>query len=225
MKHPTLIVATVAALGLAASAAPAAVVAGYAFTGNSLAPTTVDANADATSISGSPTVNNQPTSVVTTATNVGYATQPVLVASRASSTEATVPANVYFTFTVTADDGSELDLDSLTFDVARGGGATPRTYDVYTSVDNFATSLTGGPVVVGTQRPTFTAASVDLSGAAYQDLDAITFRVRVYAPDPGQSVDFDNVNLNGDVSAVAVPEPAGVGAAGAASLMLLRRRR
>ena len=57
----------------------------------------------------------------------------------------------------------------------RGGGSTPRGYDVRSSVDNFAATL--GTADVPTARPAFTAVSIDLSGSAFQNLAAITFKI------------------------------------------------
>ncbi len=207
-------------------AASADIIAAYDFgtpSASTLGATTIDDDATATSFTGSPTVNGQATSVVGTSQNQGYPDEPFFIISRASTTEGSDPANVYFEFTVAADAGFELDLTSLDFDAARGGGATPRTYDIFTSVDGFATSVTGGPVELVTARPNFTPISIDLTDAAYQDLSTITFRVNIFAPNPGQNIDFDNVVVNGTVA--AVPEPAAMSAVGAGLMLVGLRRR
>jgi hypothetical protein len=185
------------------SRAQGAIIARYEITGSSLAATTVDPNATAGNITPSPTVNNQLTSVLTFVTGVGYpaASEPAIGAQRANTTEANTPANVYFSFTVSANPG--MNLSSLAFNAAKGGGANPRVYDVLSSVDAFATSLTGGPVTLTTQRPNFTPVSVNLSAAPFQGLSSITFRVHFFTPDPTQNVDFDDITLNGTV----IPEP------------------
>jgi hypothetical protein len=206
-------------------AARGAVIAQYAFTGATLNrnATTVDPNATAGSITDSPTVNGNPTSVLIRTTGVGYTGEPNLSAARANFAESSDRANVYFTFTVDANAGYELDLSSLTFNVAQGGGtALTRDYDVRSSADGFATSLTG-VVPIPTVRPTWTAVTVPLSGGAFQDLTSpITFQVRIFTPTVSQNVDFDDITVNGTVAAVPEPNSLAVLAIGAC---MLRRRR
>ena len=152
-----------------------------------------------------PTVNSNPTVVLTRTTGVSYATEPVLSAARANFNESSVRDNVYFTFSASPDSGYKLDLSSLAFNVARGGASTPRDYDIRTSLDTFATSLTG-IVAINTARPAFTPVSVNLSGGQFQGLTSpITFQVRFFTAGISQNVDFDDITLNGEV--VAVPEP------------------
>jgi hypothetical protein len=169
-------------------------------------------------------VNNQPTSVLTFVTGVGYATEPSLGAQRANTNEAGTRSNVYFTFAVAPNAGYEINLSSLAFNVARGGASTVRDYDIRSSLDGFANSLTG-IVAINTARPVFTPVSLDLSAAQFQSLTSpVTFQVRFFTPTVAQNVDFDDITLNGAV--VPVPEP------GSAVLILttiggwmIRRRR
>ena len=185
--------------------------------------TTVATDVTAGNITDSPTVNGNPTSVLVRTTGVGYATEPVLSAARANFNESSVRDNVYFTFSVAANAGNELDLSSLTFNVARGGAATPRDYDIRTSLDGFATSLTG-IVAINTARPTFTAVSVDLSAAQFQNLTSpMTFQFRFFTAGVSQNVDFDDITLNGAV--VAVPEPNTLAVLAIAGGWMFRRRR
>jgi hypothetical protein len=193
----------------------------YSFTGNTLSATTVDPNATAGSITGSPNVNNQPTSVLTFVTGVGYATEPSLGAQRANTNEAGTRSNVFFTFTVAPNAGYDLNLSSLTFNVARGGASTVRDYDVRSSLDGFATSLTG-VVPINTARPVFTPVSIDLSAPQFQLLvSPLTFQVRYFTPTVSQNVDFDDITLNG----VVVPEPSSAALALATiGTWMIRRR-
>jgi hypothetical protein len=103
----------------------------------------------------------------------------------------------YFQFTVTAKAGSSLNLTSLTFDCARGGGATPRGWALLSSVDGYANPIDTQDVL--TQRATFTNFKVDLSGASFQQLSTVTFRMYVYVPAAGQSLEYSNLTLNGKV--------------------------
>jgi hypothetical protein len=203
-----------------------AIIAQYAFTGTTLnrSATTVANDATAGNITDSPTVNGNPTSVLVRTTGVGYATEPVLSAARANFNESSTRANVYFTFTVSANAGKELDLSTLAFNVAQGGGtALQRDYDVRTSLDNFATSLTG-IVPIPTVRPTFTPVSVNLSGAPFQDLTTpLTFQVRFFTPGVSQNVDFDDITVNGTVAAAPEPSSLTVLAVGACILRRWRR--
>jgi hypothetical protein len=207
-------------------AARGAVVAQYSFTGATLNrnATTVDSNATAGSITDSPTVNGNPTSVLIRTTGVGYTGEPNLSAARANFAESSDRANVYFTFTVDANAGYEFDLSSLTFNVAQGGGtALTRDYDVRSSANGFATSLTG-VVPIPTVRPNWTAVTVPLAGAQFQDLTSpITFQVRFFTPTVSQNVDFDDITVNGIVA--AVPEPHTAAALAVAGACMLRRRR
>jgi len=201
-----------------------AIITQYAFTGATLnrSATTVDGNVTAGNITDSPTVNGNATSVLIRTNGVGYPSE-VLSAARANFNESSVRANVFFTFTVSPNAGMELDLSSLTFNVAQGGGtASTRDYEVRSSVDNFATSLTN-IVLIPTVRPTFTPVSVTLSAAPFQNLTApVTFQVHFFTPGVSQNVDFDDITLNGTVS--AVPEPHGLAMLSAACAWMLRRR-
>jgi hypothetical protein len=130
---------------------------------------------------------------------------------------AAVANNKYFEFTLTPR--FELDLESLTFNVARGGGSTPRGVVVRSSIDNFAADLFSADIA--TARPTFTPVNIDLSGPAYQNLmDPITFRIYSYSTGAGASLDYDDITVNG-----VIPEPASVALAMCACLVLARRRR
>jgi hypothetical protein len=167
--------------------------------------TTVATNVTAGEITDAPIVFSHPMVVLARATDIGYATQPVLAASRAPWDEANLIENVYFSFVVSPDSGYELNLDELTFNVARGGAATPRVYDVRSSVDGFAASLVAGPVEILTQRTTWTPVSIDLSGAAFQNLTSpLAFRLHYMGQvgQFGQNIDFDEITVNGTVAVV-----------------------
>jgi hypothetical protein len=103
----------------------------------------------------------------------------------------------YFTFQVTANAGVSLNLANLTFDVARGGSATPRGYVVLSDVDGFTNPIDSEDVP--SVRPDLTTFTIDLSGPSYQGLAEVTFRIYAYTPSGGQSVEFSNLTLNGTV--------------------------
>ncbi len=114
-----------------------------------------------------------------------------------------VAGNRYFEFTVTPDSGMLLDLSALTFDAGRGGVSAARGWGIATSLDGFATVIDSSePGHVPAQRPDMTPFSVDLTGADFQGITgAVTFRIYVYSPNAGNTVEFDNFNLEGAVRA------------------------
>jgi autotransporter-associated beta strand protein len=184
-------------LVFAPRAASAAIVDSYNF-GTAipgvLTPTTFDPNVTATSIS--PDTGLQPLDLTSPATAPPSAPYLRTVFNAVTPTEAAAFANNSdFKFTVTANAGFAIGLQSLVFDAMRGGGSTPRGFAVRSSADNFSTVLLTADVP--TVRPTFTNYVVDLSGAAFQNLSTITFKIYCYSPATGSSMDYDNFVLNG----------------------------
>ncbi len=114
-----------------------------------------------------------------------------------------VSTNAYLSFTVTPADAANglLNLSSLTLKAESGGASTPRGFNVRSSVDNYATDLMGtGSADIATVRPNLVSFSANLTGAAFQNLPTITFRVYAYTPSTGQSIDFDDIVLSGFVA-------------------------
>lgn len=192
-----------------------------------LAPTTLAPNVTGTSLVKGGSVN------AITNTDDFYASKPLISLSRSNDTA----AQVYFQVTINAAPGYELDLDSFTFDGAKGGAAAPRTYEVHSSVGGLAISTdptTPGQVLAtgafaGTRgaagsTATLPTINVDLSAPAYDELSTLTMRVFFYTPTVSQNIDIDNLTFNGSV--VAVPEPAtcAAGLALAAAAVIRRRR-
>src|SRR5262249_43499998 len=117
-----------------------------------------------------------------------------------------VNTGTYWGFTVTPNAGFRMNFTSFTFDGARGGDATPRTWYLNSSVAGFSVNSAIASADVPTVRPTLTNFTVDLSGAQFQGLiNPVEFRMYVSTPTNGQSLEFDNVTLLGTVT--AVPEP------------------
>lgn len=179
-------------------------------------PTTTDGNLVATAVQDtSNKVGIEISSAATTPAGAPF--NRVDPQGNATSAAQAITNAVFFSFTVTPN--ASMSLTDLQFDAARGGGGTPRGYDIRSSVDNFATDL--GTADLATVRPTYTHVTIDLSGAAFQNLTTpTTFRFYVYSPGGGSSVDFDNIVLNG----AATPEPASLSLVGLGGLTLLRRR-
>ena len=134
----------------------------------------------------------------------------------------------YFTWTVAAQPGGKLNLSSLDFNSARGGGdpaTQTRGFRLYATPNGGAFNFSDTPVLtVANETGTRTAPiarSADLSGAAFQGVDSVAFRYYPLTPANGNTMDFSGMNLVGTV----VPEPACLAAAGLLGLVVRRRRR
>ena len=98
----------------------------------------------------------------------------------------------YFEFTLTADSGFVLDMTSITFGIGRSSTG-PRSWEWRSSVDGYASTITtysavnagltqsGGVLTNPDLNSSWTGNILDLSGAAFQDLNTITFRFYGYA--------------------------------------------
>lgn len=133
----------------------------------------------------------------------------------------------YLTWTVSAAPGHILDLTSLAFDSARGGGdpATQvRRFELYAEVDGGAFAFGDVPLLaIDNETGTRTAPVprlADLSGETFQGISSITFRYYPLTPATGNTMDFGTVTLNG---LAVIPEPAGLSLLGLAGIALLRR--
>ncbi|GAB4253942.1 MAG: hypothetical protein OHK005_20980 [Candidatus Methylacidiphilales bacterium] len=132
----------------------------------------------------------------------------------------------YMSFSLTLSgsiDPSVAALVGIEFDLAKGGYTGPRgvevTYRIGTS--GFFTSLntTAVPTNVPDEYGRFSFILV--SPAALTSGDVIEFRLRGYAPGPGQAILVDNVTI----TATAIPEPSTFALILAAGGMLLFFRR
>jgi len=97
----------------------------------------------------------------------------------------------YATFTLTST--TPMDLTSLTFGGAYGQFSNPAGFAVESSVDGFASYVSGA---FTTQSPTFSNQTVNLSGASFQGLSSITFRIFSYVKNSGV-VQFHPFTVNG----------------------------
>jgi fibronectin-binding autotransporter adhesin len=149
------------------------------------------------------------------ATVLGYSSGPVLQVSSTATDFATATANqAWFTFTLTVGSSvTDLDLTSLTFNGARGGGSTPRGYGIYVTTPTTTDELVQGATDFATQRPTWSPQNISLAGlTSLQSLTAgqqVTFTVVVYTPAIGSSVEFDDITVKGNVSPGPLPVYAG----------------
>ncbi len=102
----------------------------------------------------------------------------------------------YFEFTLTADSGYVLDMTSITFGIGRSGTG-PVNWQWRSSVDSFGSAITtyttvatgltlsSGVLTNPDSNSSWTGSVLDLSGAAFQDLNSITFRFYGYAAEGG----------------------------------------
>lgn len=229
MNRKNVLLGVVAGLFVAASAAQGAAIASYNFSPSFLPATSVAANVTGSSV----TFGTSVTSPIQT--NDFYSAAPVMTIARTNDTA----AQAYFQVTITAAPGFEFNMDSFTFDGAKGGAATPRTYEVHSSVGGLAISSdpsTPGQVLASgafaaTRGATGSAQvlptiTTDLSSVAYDHLSSLTMRVFFYTPTVNQNIDVDNLIFNGSVVAVNAPEPTTLGAALAViGGAVVRRRR
>lgn len=197
-----LVVALLMAMAGQAPAMAASVIVQYTFPGGGFAATTTAANVTAT-------VVNATGSSADLAAGIALPDSAFLEQLVFSETPAAaVSNNQFFQFTVGSTSGYQLDLSSLAFDAGRGGASNPRGWVLRSSIDGFAADI--GTAAIPTVQPTLTHFSIDLSGAAFQDLvAAVTFRIYGYAPAvPGVGSFFDNLTLNGSVNSdILVPIP------------------
>jgi hypothetical protein len=182
----------------------------------SLAATTLDPNATATSLTpGSTTVVSNDPGVSF------YTSQPgpnMISVAEASSTASDTGYSE--SFTVTANAGFVLDPTSFTLDGGKGGSSNIRSAYIYDSVDGFPTAeiappFTGGDLLNGPSGTAFTP--VRSTSAAIQvitvslpadDLNQNSFTITVWFDTQAQvakNIDLGLFELDGSV--VAVPEP------------------
>jgi hypothetical protein len=124
---------------------------------------------------------------------------------------AAIQDNDYMTFTVTPEDGYTVSLESLTFRtyVEEVVNSAER-WALFSSVDGYAGGAeiaTGQTTDVGTWDGASNNNVIDLSGAAFHDLDgAVTFRIYVYGGGASSNsmTLFDKVVLNGTTAKKAI---------------------
>jgi len=119
----------------------------------------------------------------------------------------------WFTFDVLVGSSvTNLNLTSLTFNAARGGTGGPRGYAIFVTTPTTTDELLKGATDLTTARPTWgSLQGVSLAGVtSLQGLtngQLITFKIAAYAPVTTNSVDFDNIALNGYANFVTNDAP------------------
>ncbi|MEM6331982.1 MAG: PEP-CTERM sorting domain-containing protein [Planctomycetota bacterium] len=132
----------------------------------------------------------------------------------------------YFAFTVAADPGFTLDLDEITFRSAVFTANNRRGYELYAEVDGGTFDATDILLDVNDENAvrtgSFTPRAVDLTGAKFQGIESVTFRVYPLTDLAGRSVEIGDFVVTGDV---VIPEPASLALVALGSLCLASRRR
>lgn len=226
-----------AAVGLMTSASlSATTIAQYTFASN-LSATTEDANLTASAVTiGSGLAGDANRSSGTFSL---YARTSATAHGGTISLGSAIPGNDYFSFTVGADSGFEMDLTSFEFDLGytRNGGYDNKNLRAYvlTSIDGFTTGGLIGYETVAIGANTSSAVypngtkTISLAGAQFQDITSNT-EFRLYLSDDTNNSNvmhrIDNLTLNGEVVAV-VPEPGNfalIGGLLALGWVMIRRR-
>ncbi len=201
-----------------------------------VAVTTLDSGVTSTSILKN---NLSLTSPVNTVLYGGNAsgTWTTSTAQAAINVATTLTNANYITFTVTPLEGNSMTIDSITFQAAASSNSTVRSIYLLSSATGFnassvlvsdANAAGGGTLplrsggVLGSYGYTVTA-----SDPLFTDITTATeFRIYLQTGAAGQDIDFDNIVVNGSVS--AIPEPSTYALAAAFvvfGLAALRRRR
>lgn len=164
----------------------------YRFTGRTLSPTETRDEIVASAVSGGPGLRSLETGSGDTA---GYDSAPVLRVApnvAASGVDEAIAADTYFEITLGRPNGGPWRLDRIRLKAAKGGTGV-RGFGLRSSADGYATSIIGGPLEVPTTRPVWTEFDTPvLSGSV---IGSVTFRVYVFVPASGNSVEFDDIEF------------------------------
>jgi hypothetical protein len=137
-----------------------------------------------------------------------YTSQPELQASPINGCTTLVDANAnsaWFTFDVVVGTNvTDLDLTSLSFNGARGGGAAPRGYGAYVILPDLTEVEIRSSTPFITQRPVWDPQFINLTGiAGLQNLknsQVVTFKIVIFTPQAANSVEFDDITVKGNIT-------------------------
>ncbi|MFA6962190.1 MAG: hypothetical protein WC205_15655 [Opitutaceae bacterium] len=220
--------ALLALLALVATSASGSVIVDYAMT-TTVSPSngTLDINPTVTASNvTAPALVNQSGSTATGSFVYNGGTDTVSSWATTFSSAATTyagafVANNYFTFSITPDAGYQLDLTSITFQVASGSSSTTSDRAFYLVTASSPSGFTSTSTVLSTDRTIGGGGTIAVQAATVTntvptdytvDLSSFTgitstqyFRFYLQTPTISQSLTFDDIIVNGTVS--AVPEP------------------
>jgi hypothetical protein len=175
----------------------------YSFTASNLLPTVVHTDVTAGGIVNGGRLSQMFVNLGLT----NYPSAPVMQVNpgtpATNDVDFTFSTNNFFQFTITVDPGLSLSLSNLTFNAAKGGSGTRAT--------GVRTDLTGTNNLtafnVGNTRPNWPASPFNVDLFGFSELqgitNSVTFMFAVATPSTGNSLEFDDITVNGAV----VPEP------------------
>ena len=133
--------------------------------------------------------------------------------ARSWSANSAIDLTDYYRFSITPNDGFQLDLTSLELDERRSGTGI-RQWSVRSNLDNFASDLSPSPFSVPDNTATRTAQSVSLGGGDFSRLrSAVEFRIYGYQAEGATGTwRIDNVKLAGQIALVPEPNSGWIGA-------------
>ncbi|MEC4986554.1 MAG: hypothetical protein SAJ37_18570 [Oscillatoria sp. PMC 1068.18] len=188
------ILATFAVINAIATASNAAIVGLYDFEGDSLTPSSVDSNLSFSNFSytGPGTTNF-------------FAGNPGDAYSSNNWAAGTIDLGRYFQFSIDPNPGFEVTLNSLELDERRSGTG-PTTWEVRSSLDNYASTLSLFNVPDNTD---FRANQTTNFSSTFTGLtNSVTFRIYGYNAESGVGTwRLDNVEVDGIVNATATAVP------------------
>ncbi len=169
-------------------------IAQWAFTGNVLTPTTLIPTVTASSITNASLVSFGASGNLLNAAPANGAT------GGNNNLPSAISVNSYFQFVVTPNIGQSMSISSVGIDAGFGNNAS---FAIRSSLDSFATDI-------GAQSnlsATLTGYNYSVSGnPSFQNITSTTiFRVYLHGANNNQTMNFDNVVVNG--ATVAIPEP------------------
>ncbi|NTV66708.1 MAG: PEP-CTERM sorting domain-containing protein [Chlorobaculum sp.] len=192
------------------SGANAAVISANSITGT-------NPSADDPYVTGISSDPNITASGIGRSTGISAATASNRYSSRSWSTGA-FDATDYFTFTLDANDGYEINFDDF-FYTGTASASGPTAFAFRSSLDGFASDI-------GT--PTATGATISLTAPQFQHLTTpIEFRLYGYTAGGGAGTfSINDYSFNGTVNGVdAIPEPSTLALLGAGALLMFGNQR
>ena len=121
-------------------------------------------------------------------------------------------ATDYFTFTLDANDGYEINFENFVY-TGTASGTGPKTFLLRSSLDGYTADI-GSPTAAGT--------TIDLSASQFQNLTTpVEFRFYGYGSSGGGGTfSINDYTFNGMVNSVPVPEPGTLALLGVGSLLM-----
>ena len=162
--------------------------------------------------SGSPATVNATTTAVNVGTitmsrgsgiTAGSSTSRFSSNGFASGATLTISNDDYYTFTITANSGYAINLNSAILSISLGSSGTgPQTYGVYSSVGGFASTS----AQIGANLTAATSQTITIPSSGYNSLSSIEIRIYGWNASAGTGTGGpSSISLTGSVSSVGGP--------------------